>query len=423
LRSDFNFRDGDGNVNTEISNLAQYRLAELNAVIESIPDAIIIGDFNGIIRCNSHALKLLGFDSLDELKNSYSALYKKINLRSPSNGIPLKLEKYPMIRALNNEKFEERILITNVKTGKDLVLRVAGAPVVLNNRVIAGVVIESDISDRISSEEKLELTLSELHRSHVELHQSSLELKNYASELEDLNDTKDKLFSIIAHDLRAPFQALNSVANILIEELDSLNKDEILIIANELRKTVKTQFEVVDNLLSWVQLQKGSVKFNPRRIFLFDKVKLVLEQLRTLANNKAIRFVNSVPDDLVVIGDMNMLQSVFHNLIFNGIKFCHPGGLIEINAEKSGLEILISVKDDGIGMEHDLIEMLFTINKDVLRDGTLSEKGTGLGLNLCHEMVLKQGGKIWVESDLGKGSTFYFTLPAVNDQLNLDPFL
>jgi signal transduction histidine kinase len=121
--------------------------------------------------------------------------------------------------------------------------------------------------------------------------------------------------------------------------------------------------------------------------------------------------MNSVPVDLVAVGDLDMLQTVFYNLISNGIKFCNPGGLIEINAVKSGNEIITSVQDNGIGMEHDLMEFLFTINKNVLREGTLSEKGTGLGLNLCREMIIKQGGKIWVESESGLGSTFYFTLP------------
>jgi signal transduction histidine kinase len=283
---------------------------------------------------------------------------------------------------------------------------------------------KSNDSDLISSLEKTNKELSELveHRSieieslnqsHVELHQSSLDLKNYASELENRNETNDKLFSIIAHDLRSPFQALTSIASLLVEELDNLSKDEILTISGELKKTVKTQFEVVDNLLSWVQLQKGKIQCNPHKIFLFNRVHLVLEQLRVQSKNKSIQIINSVPVDLVAVGDLDMLQIVFHNLISNGIKFCHPGGLIEINAVKSGIEIITSVKDNGIGMEHDFLKMLFTINNNkVHREGTLSEKGTGLGLNLCREMIIKQGGKIWVESEFGKGSTFYFTLPA-----------
>ncbi|MDR3665992.1 MAG: ATP-binding protein, partial [Ignavibacteriaceae bacterium] len=388
--------------------LAEYRLAELSAVIESIPDAIIIGDHNGIIHCNSKAFQLLGLDSIEDLSGNYEELAKRINLRSSVNDSPLKSHEFPMVRALNNEKFEVDVLITNVKTGNDIVIRIAGAPVVLNGKVIAGVVIESDISERIKSDENLRATLIEIETSHKELNKSSLQLKNYTLKLENLNETKDKLFSIIAHDLRSPFQALTSVTNILIDEMESLNKDEILLIAQELRKTVKTQFEVVDNLLSWVQIQRGRMQFYPRRIFLYDKVKLVMEQLLIHSKKKNIEIINSVPEDLVAVGDMDMLQSVFHNILFNGIKYCNIGGQIKIDAALSGREIITSIQDNGIGMDNEIKDLLFSIDNNVVRHGTMSEKGTGLGLNLCREMINKQGGRIWVESEVGKGSTFYF---------------
>jgi PAS domain S-box-containing protein len=236
------------NANKKLFELVEYRTAELNAIVESIPDAVIIGNSEGIMHCNSKAVKLLGLDSLDELKENLEDLSKKTNLRFPANRIPLKFEEHPVIRALS-EKFAEHLLVSDIKTGNDSILHVAGAPVVLNGKVIGGVVIESDISDRIKAEEKLRSALIELNQSREEINQSSLKLNNYIAELENQNETKDLLLSIIAHDLRSPFQALTTACSFLIEEMESLNKNEILLIAEELRKTVKTQFGVVDNLL------------------------------------------------------------------------------------------------------------------------------------------------------------------------------
>jgi PAS domain S-box-containing protein len=401
--------------NQEMIQLLEYRTEELKAIIESIPDAIIIGNKNAITQCNSRALKLLGFDS-EDLKENFTVLSKRINMRWPQNGIPLKFDEHPFVRAFKNENFEENIQITNVKSGKDLIIRVAGAPVILNGKIIGVVVIESDISVRLKIEEGLRRTLMELNHSNDELNQSTIKLKAYSERLEDQNENRIKLFSIIAHDLRSPFQVLASVANLLIEDLDSFNKEEIINLAHELRKTVDVQFEVVNNLLTWVQLQKGIIKLQLRRLFLFDKVKLVLEQLLHHSQNKNIQIINSIPKNIIAIGDQDMLQTVFQNIIYNGIKFSNPDGLIEIKAEKSGMEIITSIKDNGIGMEEDLQKLIFTINRNVKREGTLEEKGTGLGLNLCKEMVTKQGGRIWLESEEGKGSTFYFSLPAAEEE-------
>jgi PAS domain S-box-containing protein len=281
---------------------------------------------------------------------------------------------------------------------------------ILNNVHMILVGLE-DITARKHAEEQLKLSLIELE----DLHDRA---KNHSRELEELNETKDKLFSIIAHDLRSPFQVLASASNLLLEDLDTFNKEEIQQIAGELRTTVNTQHKVVDNLLTWVQMQKGNIVPHLRRLFLFDKVKLVCEQLKTHAENKNIQIINSVPIELVVIGDMDMLQIIFHNLIYNAIKYCNTGGLIEIGAKKAEGEITVSVCDNGIGMEDDIRNKLFTIDSQVKRHGTMDEKGTGLGLNISKEMVEKQGGRIWVESEPGKGSTFYFSLAAgVTEQL------
>jgi PAS domain S-box-containing protein len=261
-----------------------------------------------------------------------------------------------------------------------------------------------DVTARKKAEDQLKINL-------IELEQLNYQAKIYAKELEELNETKDKLFSIIAHDLRSPFQVIQSASNLLIDEFDSFNKEELQQIAGELKTTVNRQHEVVDNLLTWVQMQKGRIVSHPRRIFIFDKVNIVTEQLRIHAQNKNIQIKNSVPIEYVVLADTDMLQIILHNLIYNAIKYSYPGGAVEIGAKKNGDEIITSVCDNGIGMDDDLLRIIFSIDGHVKRPGTMDEKGTGLGLNISKEMIEKQGGKIRVESEPEKGSTFYFSLP------------
>jgi PAS domain S-box-containing protein len=261
-----------------------------------------------------------------------------------------------------------------------------------------------DVTARKKAEDQLKINL-------IELEQLNYQAKIYAKELEELNETKDKLFSIIAHDLRSPFQVIQSASNLLIDEFDSFNKEELQQIAGELKTTVNRQHEVVDNLLTWVQMQKGRIVSRPRRIFIFDKVNIVTEQLRIHAQNKNIQIKNSVPIEYVVLADTDMLQIILHNLIYNAIKYSYPGGAVEIGAKKNGDEIITSVCDNGIGMDDDLLRIIFSIDGHVKRPGTMDEKGTGLGLNISKEMIEKQGGKIRVESEPEKGSTFYFSLP------------
>jgi signal transduction histidine kinase len=317
-------------------------------------------------------LVLLNSVCTDHLKNIYWAY-----------------EHIPII--LLSDSYKEDLAIKAVQEGaQDYLIKESLSPDVLKKAIIYAIERNKIIRERLLYANKL---------------------KKYSEELEDKNENKDKLFSIVAHDLRSPFQVLNSIANILLGEMESFNKDEIIKIASELKKTLTIQHEVVDNLLTWVQIQKERIEFNPRRIFLSDKVDKVKDQLKIHAQNKNIQIVNSVPPGIIVWGDMDMLQTIFHNIIYNGIKYCNYGGTIEINARKDETEVVTSISDDGIGMNQDVLDKIFTIHKSKKREGTMEEKGTGLGLNICKEMIEKHGGRIWAESTKDKGSTFYFSLP------------
>jgi signal transduction histidine kinase len=230
-------------------------------------------------------------------------------------------------------------------------------------------------------------------------------------ELQELNATKNKFFSIISHDLKGPLNSLTSFSGLLINHTDSLSKEEIRMLAQDLDKSVKNLFALLENLLEWSRSQTGAIEFKPERFDLTTLLESNKELLRIQAHNKkiVIEYVNKGP--LLVGAHKHSVNTVVRNLIANAIKFTPEGGCITLDAHASKDVVIVSVADTGIGMSKDVIEKLFRIDTKYSTKGTADEKGTGLGLILCKEFIEKNGGRIWVQSEAGKGSVFYFTLP------------
>lgn len=235
-------------------------------------------------------------------------------------------------------------------------------------------------------------------------------IENQKKELVIANETKDKFFSIIAHDLRGPIGSLVNMFE-LLEDESLFTEKERKEAEIAMKKSTKSTYELLENLLRWSRLQNGTIEFNPENINCFDIVEQCFSLLKNLSKNKKISLVNNIKKDLHVYADKEMITTVIRNLISNAIKFTNENGLIELNADKKGYFIWISVKDNGIGIENKNIPKLFVINEKLSTTGTFGEKGTGLGLILCKEFVEKNNGKICVESELGKGSSFIFTIP------------
>ncbi|MFN4151785.1 MAG: sensor histidine kinase, partial [Candidatus Sericytochromatia bacterium] len=235
-------------------------------------------------------------------------------------------------------------------------------------------------------------------------------IENQKRELIIANETKDKFFSIIAHDLRGPIGSLVNMFELLEDEnlFTEKEKKEAEI---AMKKSTKSTYELLENLLRWSRLQNGTIEFNPENINCFDIVEQCFNLLKNLSKNKKISLVNNIKKDLHAYADKEMIKTVIRNLISNAIKFTNEHGLIELNADKKGNFIWIYVRDNGIGIENKNIPKLFVINEKLSTTGTLGEKGTGLGLILCKEFVEKNNGKIYVKSELGKGSSFIFTIP------------
>ncbi|WP_333819929.1 ATP-binding protein [Ohtaekwangia sp.] len=236
-----------------------------------------------------------------------------------------------------------------------------------------------------------------------------VQLQNVA--LQDLNATKDKFFSIISHDLRGPLNSLTSFSGLLINHTDSLSKEEIKMLAQDLDKSLKNLFALLENLLEWSRSQTGQIEFRSDKFDLATLLEENKELLKAQANNKKITIENTCHQEQPIYAHRNSVNTVVRNLISNAIKFTPEGGTITLGIKPQQDHVVVSIADNGVGMSKDIVAKLFRIDTKHTTKGTANEKGTGLGLILCKEFIEKNGGRIWVESEEGKGSVFLFTLP------------
>ena len=254
------------------------------------------------------------------------------------------------------------------------------------------------------------LDVSEHKRAEEEIRQKSVELAR-------LNAEKDKFFSVLAHDLRSPFHNLLGFSQMMVEDSPSLSQAEIQKTTRLMRDSITNVYGMLENLLEWSRMQRGMISFDPAPMLLLPSISLEMKSAMESADKKDITIHNTVPEDLMVFADQYLLGSILRNLISNAVKFTPKGEQIFIAAKPipDGW-IEISIKDKGIGMNQEMADNLFRLEVSTNRNGTDGEPSTGLGLILCKEFVNKSGGRLWVESDEGQGSTFYFTLPGSRNE-------
>lgn len=252
-------------------------------------------------------------------------------------------------------------------------------------------------------------------RDITERHRAQKALNESEARLQDLNSTKDKLFSIIAHDLRNPFQSILSLSEILIDDTHVLDADETKSYAALIYSTAGNTLELLDNLLSWSKSQMGQTQFHPESIDLSEAVRKAMNITASQAKLKDISIRSQNIVDSKVWADQTMLKTVLLNLLSNAIKFTNAGGSVEISNKIIEDHIEVLVSDNGIGMSQEQLLNLYKLDANMSTFGTENEKGTGLGLVLCKEFVERQGGRLWVNSEEGKGSEFRFTLPIAKD--------
>jgi len=240
-----------------------------------------------------------------------------------------------------------------------------------------------------------------------------LTIQRQKKELEALNDTKDKFFSVISHDMRGIFTPIVGSSDLIRRMVKKYDDPKLTKFSDNLSFSVKNALKLFENLLEWSRIQRGGISFEPVQLSLHELIEQAKELFQEHQKNKNIKIISNIQEDFLVWADNNMIQTVIRNLISNGLKFTHPGGIITIGAKRIDNEIEVSIADSGIGMSQDSISKLFSIKQMISQKGTGGERGTGLGLILCKDFIEKHEGKIWVNSTIGKGTTFTFTLVAV----------
>lgn len=288
-----------------------------------------------------------------------------------------------------------------------------GVPLKVGEKTIGVIVVQDYENEKAFGEEEVQILtfVSEQIAIAIERKRHTDEINRIAEELRQLNNTKDKFFSIIAHDLRNPFITILGFTDLLLTDYKELDESEIIFYLEEMKKSAEISHNLLQNLLQWSRSQTGRIEFNPTKILLKNLVNVNLELLQPTAANKEIQIKSEVVDDIYVQADEDMLNTIIRNLITNAIKFTPKGGTITIAAKEVGKYAEISVEDTGVGMSEATMANLFRLDTTHSTLGTNQEAGTGLGLILCKEFVEKHDGKIWVESKLGVGSKFIFYLP------------
>lgn len=263
-------------------------------------------------------------------------------------------------------------------------------------------------------------------RDLTETKKSEDVINTYIKDLEDLNMHKESVLSIISHDLRTPLTGIIGLISHLMENLKEMNTEEVQEMLELLLKTSKDELIMLDYLVEWARIKFANEVFTPEKIQLNDFVKKLIERIKESAQQYNIVLDFQIPENEMVFADQKMLLSIFHNLVSNAIKHTLPGGEIMISTKRKESELIIEVKDSGIGMSKKILDKLFTPQLKKLTNPREKDKGAGIGLLLSKGFLEKNGGKIWVESVEGRGSSFFFSLPTdkpVNGHIVSDEML
>jgi len=267
-------------------------------------------------------------------------------------------------------------------------------------------------------EDKVKIRTAEVNTQHDELKQvyhrleaQNIEIINQRDEYQKINATKDKFFSILAHDLRNPFNTLLSLTDLVKQNLDKLDNRQIKIYIDDIRQTARESYQLLENLLTWSRSQTNRILLAPDALDLHQIVDQTISLVSNEAKRKSISLINNIPQHSYAFADLNTISTVIRNLISNSLKFTNKDGTIQMTCHVENGNIYLSIKDDGVGIAQENLEKLFRLDVSFSTSGTAHEKGTGLGLILCKEFVEKNHGEIQVFSTLGQGTTFMFSLP------------
>jgi PAS domain S-box-containing protein len=352
----------------------------LSSIIENIPFAVLVGTLTGdLVRVNNTTVKYTGY-TLDELL--------KMNITD--------IDTYSKNRdnlVLIHEQLYggDGIVFQTIHTRKDGTTYPAEVNVTaikLKQEPLLIAIIQ-DITDRKKAEEDLRIS---------------------EAKYRELNATKDKFFSIISHDLRSPFNAILGLSDLAVKKLQNKEYERIQTYTEAIQQTSRQAYSLLNNLLYWSRLQRGKIDFKPEKIKLSEEVHKAVGLMRANLSEKSIYLSVNVPGNLTIYADPDMLETIIRNLLSNAVKFTNKNGKISILAKQKDGAVLVEIEDSGVGIDSENMNKLFSISSNYSTPGTNKEEGSGLGLVLCKEFVDKHNGKIWVESEEGKGTKFSFIL-------------
>lgn len=305
--------------------------------------------------------------------------------------------------AMLDERFNRNPLVTCPSTP---IRFYAGAPLMGDDGLPLGVICAIDSQPKQMTDLQMQ-TLKVMANQIV----AQMNLHRSVMQMQALNQSKDKFFAIIAHDLKAAFHGILGFSEVLDTEFDELDDASKRKIANYLNESSQSTYKLLDNLLEWARLENGSMPYRPKALQLDQLIEDTVYSLQFMAAQKNISLTTRLQSDIWIEADMHMLQSLVHNLVANALKFTPNGGTIQIFDEVKDDQITISVQDNGTGMNDVQLQKLFNVAYSQSTNGTNGETGTGLGLLLCQQFVQQHKGALNVCSQLGQGSTFSFNFP------------
>ena len=370
--------------NNYVKNKSTKEIVKLSKVIETTEQAVVISNDKGkMLYVNKGLKNMLGFPKDEDLSNAsiFQFTAKKDRQLLVNTVFP---------QLLNNKNWKGEIPLFK----KDKTIIVAE----LTCSIIVGQHGEQDLFVAIFS------NITNRKKNEIELKESRESLKKAV-------ETQDKIFSIIAHDLTGPFNTILGFSEIMAVDYDKYKRDDHLRFSNIINESSKRTFDVLTNLLHWSRSQLGKISINKEKHRLYDIVEENLTLLKHMYNKKDIAIHNNIDPSFIIISDISTLSIVIRNLLSNAIKFTNRNGVIEISSSNDSENSIITITDNGVGIEPEDIEKLFDPSKSDSKPGTENEKGTGLGLMLCKELIEFNSGSISVKSTLGLGSSFIISLP------------
>jgi PAS domain S-box-containing protein len=384
--------------------------ARIRAIMDNSPSYIYLKDIQGkYVLVNKHVEEGLGLPANEIIGKTNHELYPKYLADLYS------LQDREVIEGRKVVVKELEVPVVDGNTISSLITKFPIFDSVDRVSTVGAVIVDvtmlKDLERQLRENEKrLNEQVVTLREREQKLESQTEELLVVRNELSELNDQKDRFFSIISHDLKSPFNSLLGMTQMMSQMASNMSQEKLVEYAKDVNDAGDKVFELLENLLEWSRLQIEGAKFEPQLISLHSLTGSSVDILNPLAAEKDILLSNMIKDDMAY-ADPDMAQTVIRNLISNSLKFSPLGGKVEISSINKDGMVHVTVSDSGVGISKDQVDKVFALDQKTSTIGTAGEKGTGLGLPLCKEMIEKNGGKIWVESAQGEGSQFHFTLP------------